>query len=230
MLSALLGQPKEGFLMSNLVDFDPWLKRPNAEQSAPRGGSLVCRHRVSVACADFEEAVLLSREGGTIEFWVGTSDGQGQLSFGRVARVENSGEEADEARALVDSLFRARVGFVSPDGLIEPGLLAQNDYDAIVGKISEDLRRNADQAEAAQGSPIVRRARWLGLAPEPAGTSPDHWSARCPQTSHRLMISTSTNQFGCGWCKRSGGPGELRRFAAERKAALKRRRAACSQS
>ncbi|MEQ6916643.1 hypothetical protein [Halomonas aquatica] len=37
--------------------------------------------------------------------------------------------------------------------------------------------------------------------------------------SHRLMFSSSSDQFGCGYCRVKGGPGELDALATERKAA-----------
>ena len=80
-------------------------------------------------------------------------------------------------------------------------------------------RANANAAKAKQNeTEIITTARELGLNPTPAGTGPNHWHARCPQTKHNLYITASTNQFGCGWCKRKGGPDALRGFVAQRKA------------
>jgi hypothetical protein len=37
--------------------------------------------------------------------------------------------------------------------------------------------------------------------------------ASCPQgRNHWIMISPSHNEFGCGYCRRKGGPEELRAF------------------
>jgi hypothetical protein len=63
----------------------------------------------------------------------------------------------------------------------------------------------------------VLAARECQLNPRPSGTSPTAWIANCPGTNHFLMIGTQDNTFSCGWCKRRGGPEELRAFAAERK-------------
>ena len=63
---------------------------------------------------------------------------------------------------------------------------------------------------------IICVARELGLSPVPAGTSPTQWHARCPvRRGHPLMISTSNDQFGCGYCRIRGGVDELRAFAAK---------------
>lgn len=52
----------------------------------------------------------------------------------------------------------------------------------------------------------------LGLDPRPAGHNHNAWMANCPRTSHWLMISAEQNEFGCGYCRRKGGPAELRAF------------------
>lgn len=76
----------------------------------------------------------------------------------------------------------------------------------------EEFSRQACGNETA----IIRVARELGLNPEPAGTGPMLWYARCPVRSlHRLMITTSNDQFGCGYCYVNGGVDELRAFAAK---------------
>ena len=76
----------------------------------------------------------------------------------------------------------------------------------------EEFSRQARDNETE----IIRVARELGLHPEPAGTSPTHWYARCPvRRGHRLMISTSNDHFGCGYCRVKGGVGELRSLVAK---------------
>lgn len=34
----------------------------------------------------------------------------------------------------------------------------------------------------------------------------------CARRSHFIMISPAHNEFGCGYCKRAGGPAELQAF------------------
>ena len=48
------------------------------------------------------------------------------------------------------------------------------------------------------------------------GESPEVWASNCPGTNHFLYISTKTDTFGCGWCKRKGDAEELRKFTVER--------------
>jgi hypothetical protein len=84
--------------------------------------------------------------------------------------------------------------------------------------LSDGVRREREHKEWSQlarenESEIIRVARELGLHPEPAGFGPVQWYARCPAKSlHRLMITTSKDEFGCGYCRVRGGVEELRRF------------------
>jgi len=76
----------------------------------------------------------------------------------------------------------------------------------------EEFSRQARDNETE----IIRVARELGLHPEPAGTSPTQWYARCPvRRGHRLMMTTGNDEFGCGYCRVKGGVDELRAFAAK---------------
>jgi len=65
--------------------------------------------------------------------------------------------------------------------------------------------------------PILHAARELKLDPEPSGTSPGSWQARCPATQHYLMIQAHNGEFGCGYCRWRGGVNELRKFVASRR-------------
>jgi hypothetical protein len=86
----------------------------------------------------------------------------------------------------------------------------------IVRAVTEELKRNALAAEAAQRgheASILKLARELGLNPRPAGHNNSAWIADCPRRSHTIMLSPSLNEFGCGYCRRKGGAAELRAFA-----------------
>ena len=76
----------------------------------------------------------------------------------------------------------------------------------------EEFSRQAHENETE----IIHVARELGLRPRPAGTGPVQWYANCPGTGHTLMITTSNDDFGCGYCRVNGGVDELRAFVAER--------------
>lgn len=73
----------------------------------------------------------------------------------------------------------------------------------------------AAAAESARPSRILAAARSAGLNPEPVREQ--DWVANCPGTKHSLLLGTSSETFGCGYCKVKGGPDELRAFVARRR-------------
>jgi hypothetical protein len=90
-------------------------------------------------------------------------------------------------------------------------------FAGIVGNLQARIDAREQAARSYADAPIVLAARECRLNPEPSGTSPIAWMARCPGTNHSLMIGADTNTWGCGWCKRKGGPEELKAFVVERR-------------
>jgi hypothetical protein len=119
------------------------------------------------------------------------------------------------ATALLDMLVRSRVHFSGSQPPYLSGLLAGHELANIVGSVADQLEHNSQMAEAKQlqhEAPIITLARELNLNPRPAGHNDSAWMADCPRRSHSIMISPSNSEFGCGYCKRKGGPEELRAF------------------
>lgn len=85
------------------------------------------------------------------------------------------------------------------------------------GGISGSMFRPLFYAAAS----TFRVARKLGLFPQPTGTGPDLWQARCPGAGHPLYVNAEVNEFGCGWCRCKGGVKDLRVFVNERKKGIK---------
>jgi hypothetical protein len=94
-------------------------------------------------------------------------------------------------------------------------LLVAEQFDVIVSLLEHELDTNARGAGHLAEAEIVTTARELRLNPEPSGTSGTAWQAKCPGGHHYIMISAVKNDFGCGYCRRKGGPVELRVFATK---------------
>src|SRR5665213_1936292 len=122
----------------------------------------------------------------------------------------------DAAKYLFDQLQRATVHYYSPCEPFGGGLLSAGELSQIVDDMSDELERNRQAALALAHNntiAIIEAARELNLCPRPAGHHEDAWMANCPSgRQHWIMISASANEFGCGYCVRSGGPTELRQF------------------
>jgi hypothetical protein len=60
---------------------------------------------------------------------------------------------------------------------------------------------------------LIIYCKSIGLNPEPDGSRPTNWEANCLSGGqHRLMISTESNEWGCGYCKRKGDINSLRKW------------------
>ncbi len=220
---------------SDILDITAWPKSDPSTAPLPPHSALVCVIDISVdAIFDGVEALFFTRRGDTDELWsgigeelpahgVGCVDGPvtaylpSDLSvYGRVMTRRAVGDAVASAAEMVEALVWSRLGHSWPTGIIRSGLIDTALFDSIITKVENTIERNQEEARQRQ-SPIVRRAKWLGLNPEPTGVDPRHWSARCPLTSHRLYLNTETNEFGCGYCRRRGGSNELNAFARERR-------------
>jgi hypothetical protein len=119
---------------------------------------------------------------------------------------------------LVEAAMHGAWHFGKPAGGFTPGLLTQAQVLKAWSRVEEEQQRLLEQAVMLTGdSEIVAAARELRLDPEPSGTGPASWYARCPGTNHSLRIQAETGQFGCGYCKQKGGVEELRRFTRTRR-------------
>jgi len=57
---------------------------------------------------------------------------------------------------------------------------------------------------------LINYCKSVGLNPEPEGSSTSNWKANCPSGgSHKIMISTSSNEWGCGYCRKNGNINSL---------------------
>src|SRR5262249_21008517 len=153
---------------------------------------------------------LAAREGGDPE-WV-----KSKITCGCVAGAPREGTENKAAMRLLDALVRARVPYEFPRPPYLPGLLTRRELAGIVRAVAEELRCNSLAAEAAQKvwkAPIIELANELGLNPRPAGHNGRGWVADCPRRLPPLMFAASLDEFGLGFWRRKGGPGELEGFA-----------------
>jgi hypothetical protein len=141
------------------------------------------------------------------------------LTTNNVMSIRRDGSEREAAVQLLDAYVRSHVHYDWPVPPYQAGLLTNSELESIVGAIAEELERNSQMAlekQRRQEAPIIKVARELDLYPRPAGINNSAWMANCPQGgNHWLMISADHNEFGCGYCRRKGGPQELRAFYDE---------------
>ena len=190
---------------------DPWLKQGGAAAALPSDARFVCAYGLYLGIDTIEEDVFIRRADDQDELWTAN-----ELARGRAVVAPREGNQADAALNLLEILFRSRIGFGWPSDFISGGIIDKATFERIVSNIEGELNDNADKARKDEAE-IVITARDLGLSPTPGGMTPNHWLARCPGTNHHLDIDAANNAFGCGWCKRKGGPDELRVFLEDRR-------------
>jgi len=135
-----------------------------------------------------------------------------QKFVGCIPRQESKREAA--AR-LLDAHVRSQIYYSFPVPPYRKGLLTSGELENIVGAVTDEFERNSRAVQKEQGAheaPIIKVAMELNLNPRPAGYNNTAWIADCPRRSHWIMISPSLNEFGCGYCRRKGGPQELCAF------------------
>ncbi|EAQ96923.1 hypothetical protein [Congregibacter litoralis] len=209
-----------------LVDVDPWGK--NNGGLVPKNASLVCIYGLNLGPDSITEALYLRIFNEHVELWfahprshdLDNAASPSSLAFSdkqaRAVLANRSGDTNTDAQSLFIALIRARWGHAWPGRFYVPGVLSEQVYQKTLTGIAREGDLMASQASAIETS-VVRTARELRLQPEPTGTSPSAWRARCSETNHSLYISTDSNTFGCGYCRRKGGEDELRAFVGDRR-------------
>ena len=214
------------------VKVDPWLQDQGDYKNykgIPEDAVFACAYYIYTnPFYDSVEAAFLRRAGEKDELWVASWDyefklplpdysRQGQFEgFGCKVIAPREGDTASACHRLLGHLFRSRVGYVGYSHFAQRGIIAESEYKGIIDALKQELDQYVKAAHANR-SPIVDTAEGLGLCPEPTGRGPYSWSANCPGTSHHLFISTESDTFGCGYCRRKGGSDELRDFVWDRR-------------
>ena len=213
------------------VFVNPWPKE--RDLIIPSGATFLCCYEVSNIVMGYEEAAFFWRESGTDTLWVvsgwpgivdNLDDGdlmqllpvKTALLFGRAVSRASAGDETSAQLALLEILFRARVGHDWPGKLVVAGTFL-SDYDQLVADLERELEVNTQSALGSETA-VVHKARELGLHPDPTGKDPRLWNANCPGTNHRLLLNTDIDKFWCGYCNRNGDPAGLAEFVEDRRA------------
>lgn len=208
------------------LEMDVWLKQPANRARVPDDAELACLHDIGLGIVEvIPEALFFRRHEGCDELWCAGLEHEalGQpramqiataLRQGRIAWSDSQGTPSQSAAVFFTALTYARVNRVSHEKWREGSLIDQITYSRVSNELQAELERNRLEAEAQSKAPIIVLALRLGLSPEPSGTSPSAWYANCPGGGHRLMISSSANQFSCMRCRVSGHTADLEAMAS----------------
>ena len=188
----------------------------------PEGARHVCTFVFHFGIDSTDMVAYLQRGSGVDALWTRL----GRLRAPEVlAAAPIAGTEPEAARRLFPDALRATLGLGGgPTRFVAAGLVDERAYDEAVATLLSEVEQRQAQAQEereqarAEPTPIVDLAEELALDPEPSVRHAGRWEARCPGTGHRLQLDARKGLFYCGYCRRGGGPEDLRAFVRERSA------------
>ena len=215
---------------------DLWFRNQSAFARFPKSAAFVCTYELNLGVDCVSEALFLNRHEGLDELWafagialpstyhpdqepptVYAAVSEAVLGAGCVLVLKSSGSEVEAAGELFGRLVCERFGFSWPEEILSAGLLGKAAYTEVLEGIEARVKANSERARVFE-SEIVKVARELGYEPTPTGTNPAILAITCPGgRAHHAYINAEENSFACGYCRRSGGPGELRAFSHARR-------------
>ncbi len=221
-------KPESGLQITRM---DPWRKQP-APNSGAGTAIFVGSYELDVGIDTISQALFLS--GGPEKWELWEMEPRGAAHLDQLIRLQDLASDqggwlvvAGEglcnhqraAMELFEALLQSRLHYAAAAGPYVAGLLSVEDLEWVVSTFHLKLEWNRDEAlakELAKTSPILEAALACGNL-RPAGQNTTAWMANCPcGGQHWITISTESNEFGCGYCRRKGGPEELRRFCEDR--------------
>jgi|TARA_B110000240_G_scaffold43232_1_gene48520 hypothetical protein len=98
-----------------------------------------------------------------------------------------------------------------------PGYLNQEDFESIILEVNKEIK-DLKKEGLKTANHFTDFLESQSLDPRPLGDSKYSWQANCPFSggSHFMMISTETNTFGCGWCKKKGDQKALKDYLTKK--------------
>lgn len=98
------------------------------------------------------------------------------------------------------------------------GVISIDRFNHMVEKYTVEFNEKRNifiQKQELHPSPIYQTVKNLGLQPFNSGYNEYSWHANCPRGKHNLFFNTENNNWGCGYCKKKGGPDDLINFTGE---------------
>lgn len=94
-------------------------------------------------------------------------------------------------------------------------VLTEQEFNSILQTMKDEKEAISERAKAKE-SPLIQYLRAQKIEPTPTGYNTDSWVSNCPSGGqHFLMIVTTTDTFGCGYCRRKGKLPELKTWLQE---------------
>jgi hypothetical protein len=134
----------------------------------------------------------------------------------------NGATVIDELEHFLISLMSERYNFVGTPFYIQSNIFTESLFAEMLKEGIRLMNEKYDLAIKLNAeNELIKYCESIGLNPEPNGSSPTNWEAKCLSGGqHRIMISTKSNDWGCGYCKRKGDINSLRDWYESKKKAV----------
>ena len=128
-------------------------------------------------------------------------------------------DEKTALKEFLTDMFSYSGSCMGYPSFIESELISGLEFDQIRDKGIENIHERQRQTEEmGKNNPLILFCTEHKLHPQPLDHSPHSWQANCPSGGrHHIMISTSTNTWGCGYCRKKGDLKDLHIWLQEKK-------------
>jgi hypothetical protein len=103
-----------------------------------------------------------------------------------------------------------------PD-FVKSKIITADEFNAVIQKLVH--KKNGIKQKAKNTvTPLIHYLEEVHLYPKPSGNNEQSWIAKCPSGgNHFLVVVSTTDEWGCGYCKRKGKLEELKKWLSELK-------------
>ncbi len=111
------------------------------------------------------------------------------------------------------NLMSYRKNFLGTPLFDKSDVFTKKEFDAMLKKGIELMDERDELAKLSNAdNELIIYCKSIQLYPEPVGSSPTNWKANCLGGNHHIMISTKSNEWGCGYCGKKGDLNELKKW------------------
>lgn len=122
--------------------------------------------------------------------------------------------EIDLLKEILSGIFSYSGSCLGWPYFIKSEMITEKEFNQARSQGLKIIKENKNKTkEKGKEHPVIRYCGEINLYPKPTDRSPLSWEANCPSgRQHHIMISTSSGEWGCGYCKKKGGLQELKQW------------------
>jgi hypothetical protein len=129
-------------------------------------------------------------------------------------RKSDNSNIIDELRDFLITIMSNKYNFVGRPVFVESSVFSEVSFEEMLKQgISLMDEKDNLALKLNTENELIKYCKSIGLNPQPEGSIPTNWEANCVSgRNHKLMISTLSNEWGCGYCKKKGDINSLREW------------------